>query len=373
MTKIDFNRLKQQTDLLTLAGQATPLKKVAGTNGGEWAGPCPFCGGRDRFRVQPHGPQGGRWLCRGCTAAKWQDCIEYVKRRDGVHAGEAARRLSFVEGSAGLDLPTLASCAGEPGSRGAGVKKGSPCHLVTLSPCHLVTPPSDLWQAKARAFVGWAQEQLWRPAGSAGLDYLHRRGFSNETILAAGLGYNPRDFYRERAAWGLASSLGAPRLWLPPGVVIPWESEGVLWRVNIRLLEPRYDRAGRLIKYIGPAGWGGGNPLYDAGRLTPDRPAILVEAELDALTARQTAGDLITAVATGSASGGRHYKWLMRLALPPLVLVSFDADKAGDEAARFWTNALPNARRWRPFWNDVNQMAQDGVDLRAWLLARLAP
>jgi len=39
-------------DLLQLVGDSG-LKRVVATNGGEWAGACPFCGGRDRFRVWP--------------------------------------------------------------------------------------------------------------------------------------------------------------------------------------------------------------------------------------------------------------------------------------------------------------------------------
>ena len=48
-----------------------------------------------------------------------------------------------------------------------------------------------------------------------------------------------------------------------------------------------------------------------------------------------------------------------------------DADRAGDTATRYWLQLLPNARRWRPFWEDANQMARDGVDLRSWLKAGL--
>jgi len=38
------------------------VQKVASTEGGEWKGPCPKCGGTDRFTVQPeYGNNGGRW------------------------------------------------------------------------------------------------------------------------------------------------------------------------------------------------------------------------------------------------------------------------------------------------------------------------
>lgn len=50
-----------------LESQGVELRRVGRTNGGEWAGPCPLCGGRDRLRVWPT-PTTGRpraW-CRQC-------------------------------------------------------------------------------------------------------------------------------------------------------------------------------------------------------------------------------------------------------------------------------------------------------------------
>ena len=55
---IDTWAVKQRTDLLGLIGADTRLKKVASTADREYAGPGPFCGGRDRFQVQP---AKGRW------------------------------------------------------------------------------------------------------------------------------------------------------------------------------------------------------------------------------------------------------------------------------------------------------------------------
>jgi len=62
----DETMLKQRTDLLALIGRDT-LRHIASTNGGEWAGPCPFCGGTDRCRVWPN-QEGGRFWCRQCEA-----------------------------------------------------------------------------------------------------------------------------------------------------------------------------------------------------------------------------------------------------------------------------------------------------------------
>jgi DNA primase len=58
-------------DLLALLNRDTRLRRVASTNGGEWAGPCPWCGGTDRFRVWPYAARPRYW-CRQCrTARAW--------------------------------------------------------------------------------------------------------------------------------------------------------------------------------------------------------------------------------------------------------------------------------------------------------------
>ena len=51
---MDIEQIKHSTNILQIIGMDTQLKKVATTGGGEFAGPCPFCGGTDRFRVQPN-------------------------------------------------------------------------------------------------------------------------------------------------------------------------------------------------------------------------------------------------------------------------------------------------------------------------------
>lgn len=90
----DVQAIKERNNLLNVIGADTTLKKVAGTNGGEYAGPCPFCGGTDRFRVQP---ERGRWFCRQCTGSPemsgWHDVIDYIQRRDNLSFTEACKRL----------------------------------------------------------------------------------------------------------------------------------------------------------------------------------------------------------------------------------------------------------------------------------------
>jgi hypothetical protein len=58
---VDVGALKQRVDLLELIGRDTRLKRVASTRAVITPSPCPFCGARDRLRVQPARL---RWWCR---------------------------------------------------------------------------------------------------------------------------------------------------------------------------------------------------------------------------------------------------------------------------------------------------------------------
>ena len=82
------------------------------------------------------------------------------------------------------------------------------------------------------------------------------------------------------------------------------------------------------------------------------------------------AGDLVTAVATGSVSGARKPRWIKRLSSVPLVVVAFDDDEAGEHAATWWLDAVPKAKRWIPN-GDPAGMLERGENLREWVLNAL--
>lgn len=347
--------------LLNLIGADVPLRKVANTYGGEYAGPCPFCGGTDRFRVWPNEGESGRYKCMGhqegrAGCGRSGDAIQYLRDHDGLSYREACARLGLEPRQTyhfRPEWPTGRSARYTP----------LPAHAASEP----LAPPNSDWQEAAWQFVFVSISHLHAPEGAEALRWLQRRGLNPETISHNGLGYNPVDRSDERTIWGLRPETRrdgtVKRVWLPKGIVIPWAIHGQLWRVNIRRLEDDP-------KYIGPAGWR--DALYHADLLEVNRPAVLVEGELDALTVQQAAGDLAVAVATGSTAGARKVKWLARLALASVVLVAFDADAAGEKAVHYWLDMLPKARRWRPFWQDANAMAQDGVDIRTWIKVGLA-
>ena len=333
----------RQADLVALAGHG--LRK----HGAYLTGPCPLCrGGHDRFVIK-----GNKWLCRHCSEGKYLDPIDFVQRRN---------RFDFAEAVA--YLTSAVALVSAPSLPAAALSRPPESHTV----------PSATWQARGRAFAAECLTALWSEAGKTALAGLRTRGLTDETIRAAGLGWNYQDRHEARDAWGLpveTDDKGRPRrVWLPRGVVIPWQVGPDLWRVNIRrpaedLARDRARGIENPQKYIGPAGFGNG--LYNADALRSGCVAVLVEGEIDALTVAQHAGDLAVAVATGSTHGARRTRWIARLALASVVLVAYDADPPGQAAGDYWLGVLSNAKRWRPWWEDANQMARDGADLRQWV------
>lgn len=330
------------TDLVTLIGSDTRLKKVAGTRGGEWHGPCPFCGGQDRFIVQPN-YKGGRFYCRRCGASG--DAIEYLRKRDGVGYREACERLG--------ETPKEMSA---PRSQ----QRARPAAPPLVSPeSEWLALTDSAWQSAAGLFVEQCEDALHSDQGEKARAYLAKRGIPAKLQTTFQLGYNATN---RKERWGEAD------VWLPRGIVIPWRIDGVYWRVNIR--RPAGDP-----KYIQPRGCANG--LYGVDFMQPGYVAMLVEGELDALSVRAGAPDMVrygdvVPLATGSNTGAHLLRWVAKVALARVVFLAFDDDPAGEAAANWWANLLgPKALRLKPTRHDVNEMLTAGDDLEEWIYRAL--
>ena len=168
---MDSQRLAaaKSADLLALIGHDTELVRIAGTLGGEWAGPCPFCGGSDRLHVNPARPGGGRWYCRQCTP-RGGDAIDYVRRRDHLCFGEAIARLAD---HAIISPPVF--------GQWASARHGPHSHVWQ----------EPGWQQAARRQVQRAVLALAGEEGQASRAYLAGRGLDSATWQAWRLGYTP--------------------------------------------------------------------------------------------------------------------------------------------------------------------------------------
>lgn len=320
-------------DLLALVLQDTALKRKVSTNGGEYAGACPWCGGSDRFIVWPRPTDGkARFWCRQCGAAG--DAIDYVMQRDGVGYKDALTRLGLA-----LNDPTAAAPARRPAAAPAPRQENESWAAF-----------ADSWQEGADRFCGEAQDTLHSPGGAAGRDYLASRGIKLAAAAAWGLGWRTQPYF---ADWGPV------QIYLPPGLVIPWFFLDVYWSINVRRMSSRKP------KYLRPRG--AANGLYVAGAFFPGVTAIMVEGEIDAVTLwQETTGLPVVIVATGSTTGARLHRWIGLLASAARLVLAFDTDPAGEKAAAYWAGVFPDAVRLLPLGHDINEMHKAGHDLRSW-------
>jgi len=202
------------------------LKKVASTNGGEYAGPSPKSGGNDRLRVWPNQGIDGTWWDRSADGVngKGGDCIEYLRY---------FREMSFQDACSFLGR--------EPVPSSKLVKKeNKPAWEPKQN-----TSPDEIWIKKSNVLVNWCHEQLFIDTGKEALEYLKtERGLSEKTIKFFRLGWNPKDAWPLRKVWGLPNGLSKDnkpitKIYLPKGVIIPCFVDGLLQKVKIRLQEPK--------------------------------------------------------------------------------------------------------------------------------------
>jgi hypothetical protein len=328
--------------------------------GPEWHGPCPVCGGNDRFHIWPEQGQGSFW-CRGCSKAG--DLIEFYRWRDGLSYREACAR-------AGVG-PRRYSQQSPPSIP----KANSTAPTFVPASAGQVDP---VWAEHATKFAEHCHLQLLQ--SDRHLAWLAARGIDAGQVARFGLGLNPKDTYRPRPSWGLPmqhkNNGDARKLWLPMGLVIPQWIDDRVARLRIRRPDgkPKY--------YVVPGS--GREPLIT------NREAIahvVLESELDAILLDGLAGDLpVGFVAMGNASIKPTAACHALFARAVHLSISLDSDQPrinevtgktespGAQGAIWWLHTYPQAARVPVIGGkDPGDAYRAGIDLRTWVLAGLPP
>lgn len=292
--------------------------------------------------------------------------IDYLQQRYGLSFADACKR-------AGIDAQKLLDYRN--------TQKGKPLRQLVRSRTPELafseTEAGAIWRKNAFELIRWASSQL---EGSA-LDYLQGRGITDHTIKMFVLGYYPHYKKVDARLWGYAEKR---TMRLPRGIVIPWiNEENEVIGIRFRRLpsdesdEARayygVDKNGRINRYHSLYG-SASQHFYAAGVLFPGCDAVLLEGELDALVMMQAlaaAEGTVVALATGSTSWGRNAANIRLLNQCSQVLIAYNADEGGDKAAGYWIEQVKSARRWRPLWEDANDMHLVGVDLWEWVATGL--
>lgn len=348
-------------NLLTIFQNHGRYAKASTNKGGEYHGPCPKCGGNDRFIVWPE--RNGFW-CRKCN---WNgDDIEALRVLDGLSCRDAFDRVGRE--CRKESCPSFAKCTGTPQPRRENASTAAvPVRRESENKPAVAETPAEKWQKKAQKLVEYAHEQLL--VADEKLEYLKDRGLDLVAVEKYSLGYLPQDLYRERSSWGLSAELkenGKPKkLWLPEGIVIPYQVGGRLHRVRIR----RDEVTGDSPRYYWVPGSGNDVVVFSPGRSA----AVIVESDLDGLLVDYLAGDIITTIPLGTSSARPKQAASAALAAAAVILVALDADEAGLKGWKWWRENYNNtAIRWPvPVGKDPGEAYQQGIDIRAWIIAGL--
>lgn len=151
--KIDEARA---VDILELASDFTELTKK---NSCEYAGPCPMCGGHDRFIVST---LQNRAYCRYCNTRGF-DSVDLLMRLKGLSFPQSVFQLTRGKWeSTGRVKPSA--------------KVGKPAYLESW------------WQEKAARRLEAEKEAIL--SHSKGREYLQHRGITLESVKRYGLGYS---------------------------------------------------------------------------------------------------------------------------------------------------------------------------------------
>ncbi len=150
--------IKHRLDIVDIVSETVDLRKT----GKNYIGFCPF---HDNKRTPAFVvfPETGTWRCFGCNEGG--DVFTFVMKREGWDFRQALEHLAE---RAGVTL--------EPRRAEDAAEKEAHQRLYDL-------------MEEAVAFY---RHHLHTPAGKQALDYLHKRGLTDETIEAFGLGYAPR-------------------------------------------------------------------------------------------------------------------------------------------------------------------------------------
>ncbi len=253
MDTVNTAEIKSKIDLRDVAGRLVELRKEK-TNGSEMSGPCPKCGGTDRFH---------------CTADWWFCRVCHEKRADVIDF------LQFVELAS--DFRTAVDYL-------AGWNKGAePVRSEKRQPERSggsTTWKDPIWQSDARQFLDTATLRLSLPEGLPCREYLAKRGILPATWEAFGLGY--------ANAWHLRRKKRLPAL------ILSWKRRNLIKALQYRFIGDDITQAERYSQKAG-----GERTLFGVDLLARRRALILVEGELNAVSIWQVGSGLLDVVSFG--------------------------------------------------------------------------
>ena len=313
-------------------------RKKASTEGGEYYSPCPRCGGKDRFYIQPNKKMkncSGYYRCRQCEISG--DSIQFCRDIMGLSFQEAVERVNAT-------VPTNSFFR----SKFNVTKEYRPVQLKL---------PTDRWLERAKVVVEESHKQiLMKPEI---LEYLKSRGIPLEAVRRYKIGWNKEDIWNDKIDWGIESEEGK-FVWIPKGILIPTsDPSGKIIRLKVRRSGWKLDD--EYPKYVAVSG--SMNGLSIVGDTKRD-VMVVVEAELDAYAIHSAANDFTFVVAVGSniKNPDNITDYLAKKA--SILLICHDNDEGGEIMLEKWKKLYKHADGFPvPNGKDVGEYIVAGGDV----------
>lgn len=296
-------------------------------------GPCPRCGGDDRFHVKRFQDK-DYFFCRVCHPNRG-DAIDYARWLNNMGFREAVRWI--------LDNAGISTIPAPP----------RPAQKTTTPD----EPHSFAWQRALEKFVKQCHEALGKNAEV--LEYLRgHRGLNDDTINIFGLGFNPENQYIIDA--------DKNRLFCARGIVIPCFVGQQLQYVQIRRPNAEIGGAAGKNKYAKVTG--SRKALFNAAAMGAAQSVVVVGGEFDAMLGQQFAPPGMAVVTLGSETNKLSDNWLTMLREAKRVTICMDNDAEGDRARERWHKCLPSAQMMgAPNGKDLTEFWQLGGNVKDWL------
>ncbi len=303
-------QLREANEIVGLIGSYLPLKAA----GRLYSGLCPFHTEKTpSFYVYPDTQS---YYCFGCGAGG--DAITFVQTRENLSYVEA---VQFLCDRAGMAFPQ------EEGNK----------ELTDLR--------RRLYEVNRTAAKYW-HSQLFSPRGKQGLDYLHKRGLSDETIRHFGLGWAANDWHQTHR---YLESQGFSKTELQTAWLAGVSKSGGLYdQFRCRVIFPILDVRGNVIAFSGrtldPEDKrkylnSGDTPVFKKSRTlyalnfakNHAKEGILIcEGNLDVVQIHQ-AGFPFAVAGLGTALTPEHLRTLS--SYTNQIILAYDTDEPGQKAA----------------------------------------
>jgi DNA primase len=251
---MDAKEINLTFDLVKYVGQLVQLTKKSNY----YIGPCPMCGGRDRFNIKR--AECDLWICRQCGDGKYHSPIDFIMQYHNIGFKDALTRM------------------------GGDLQAPAPVRTRVVAPVPVQVAPDQEWQSQALKEVDAASDCLIEePDGTQGRRYLLWRGISRASVHLWLLGFG--------------------RVHNRPAIFIPYMDVGhVITAVKYRFIDRRakQNKALRFSMKSGSLPYLFGLQHVQAS----DHTLLFVEGEFNAISVAQCVPRGVAVVSAGSESNG---------------------------------------------------------------------